>query len=79
MKRSVRIGLLAFPALLFSLLFTDLRWMIIYPVIIASLSLMKVTYGALSFNDCKKDAEYLKKEIIEAKTDLAKRGFRFVT
>ena len=78
MRRSTRLALIISPAFVLSILFGDYKWIFIYLVIVATLSGAKVTHGVLKFNDCSKDAEALRKEIIEAKTDLTKKGFKFV-
>lgn len=79
MRRSVRLVLMFSPAIVLSLIFQDLKWLLIYPLLVAAVSGAKVIRGVLKFNDCQRDSELLKKEIIEAKTDLARKGFNFVT
>lgn len=57
----------------------DPLWGLFYIMFLGLSGLGKVVYAALNFNDCESDAESLKKEIVEAKVDLAKKGFKFVT
>jgi dolichyl-phosphate mannosyltransferase polypeptide 3 len=50
----------------------------IYAVIIFGLiSLAIVLYRTATFNDCPEACEELKKQIVEARQDLAKKGFKF--
>ena len=50
----------------------------VYAVVIFGLvSLLIVLYRTATFNDCPEACEELKKQIVEARQDLSKRGFKF--
>lgn len=78
MKRSLRLALILSPVIMATLLF-KLDYGILYIVCLGLFALSKVIYYSLTFNDCKTASESLRKEIIEARADLAKKGFNFVT
>jgi len=77
-RRSIRAAAIFSPMPILSVIL-GLNWGLLYVVCFAILALAKVLYLSLTFNDCKTAAESLKKEIAEARVDLAKRGFNFVT
>jgi hypothetical protein len=78
MKRSLRLIIILCPVLLLATIFQPV-WGLVYVMVLGLSGLGKVFYSALNFNDCEKDADSLKGEIIEAKKDLARKGFKFVS
>lgn len=78
MRRSLRLALILSPVLTATLTFR-LEYGLLYIVLLGLLALSKVIYYSLTFNDCKSASESLKKEIVEARTGLAKKGFNFAT
>lgn len=57
------------------LLFAIGYWALLYPIVIGLGAFGKVIYLSLTFNDCSDAANSLKKEIVEARLDLTKKGF----
>lgn len=78
MKRSLRLLIILSPMLILATLFEPV-WALVYVMFLGLSGLGKVLYSALNFNDCEKDSDYLRDEIIEAKKDLARKGFKFVS
>lgn len=76
MRRSLRLLIILSPML--AGIFEPV-WALIYVLFLALSGLGKVIYSALNFNNCEKEAEYLKEEIIEAKKDLTRKGFKFAS
>lgn len=78
MRRSVRLASILSPTLLLGVLY-GVNWSIIYILCLGFLALGKVLYYSMTFNDCHEASESLLKEIVEARIDLTKRGFNFMT
>lgn len=77
MRRSVRLAVILFPAIILGASWGSL-WALYYIILLGVLSLTKVIYYSLTFNNCELASESLKKEIIEARIGLAKKGFRLL-
>lgn len=78
MKRSLRLALILSPALIAGSML-GIEYSLLYIVLLGLFALGKVIYYSLTFNDCQSASESLRKEIKEARGDLAKRGFNFIT
>lgn len=78
MRRSLRLLIILSPVIILATIFEPI-WGLVYVLFLGLSGLGKVFYSALKFNDCEEDAISLKQEIIEAKKDLATRGFKFVS
>lgn len=70
-------ALIVSPVFILGLL-VKLEYSFLYIVLVGLFALSKVLYYSLTFNNCTKAAEELKKEIKEARIDLTKKGFNFV-
>lgn len=79
MRRSVRLGLYFVVPLLAVAYLQGILWAIAFLIPVAMGALTKVIYYSFRFNDCKEAADSLRKEIVEARTDLTRKGFNFVT
>ena len=78
MKRSLRLFIIISPVIVLSIAFGQI-WGLIYVMFLGLSGLGRVLYSALNFNNCEDDAESLRKEVIEAKAELSRRGFKFET
>lgn len=78
MKRSLKAGLKLSPIPVLGLYY-GLEWALLYIFVYSLFALSKVLYYCLTFNDCQLAADSLKREILEARTDLARKGFNFAT
>lgn len=78
MKRKTRLAIILSPAIILTLSMS-FYYALVYIIALGLFSLAKVVYYSLKFNDCKAASESLKKEVIDAKKDLAKKGFKFET
>lgn len=77
MKRSLRLLIILSPVLVAAIV--EPIWGLVYVMFLGLSGLGKVFYSALNFNDCQEDAKLLTKEIVDAKQDLSKRGFKFTS
>lgn len=78
MRRSLRLLIILSPILFLATIFRPV-WALVYVLFLGLSGLGKVIYSALNFNNCEKESEYLRKEIIEAKRDLTSKGFKFAS
>lgn len=78
-KRSTRLAIILSPSVILLTLIAEPLWALYYIIFLGIFSLAKVFYYSLTFNNCEQASNSLKKEIIEAKMGLAKKGFKFAT
>lgn len=77
-KRSLRLAIILSPALVACIIFGPVA-SLLYIILLGIAAFGKVLYLSSTFNDCQSAAESLKKEIVEARLDLSRKGFNFVT
>lgn len=79
MRRSIRFSLrFIIPPLVIGLL-AGWFWSFLLLVGLGLFEFGRVLYYCFRFNDCKQAADSLRKEVVQARVDLTRKGFNFVT